>query len=571
MQSIRRHKFCRNFKEISQVEFTRDIELYSSRGINNNCNNCYVNASFQEILGSSVFDLLPLKREQETDIKTRLLNLHEARTIENSPLDFEFHLHGSKVINCSELTNDILDNFNYENKEMMDAEKFVLSLLQKIFSEEGKLHTFRLKYLDLKRCAGCSSSKENVGESSILRLNLWNCTNQMEVSLFSMLYNYFICDTSKNAYEVCKENCERKFYQSAKLLLNLPAILIINTYRAISNVRGKINKTPVRAPNVLDISPFLAFKKGDDGISKQYQLASAINYRGSYLNSGHYVRFICDDECYMIEFNDTRVSLPEIRFENTRSKKDTHALFYIREDKIDVLLQKDAIPPLEVSKLRTINDILLGQKAMINTLIKQSDIKACINDKLNDKIINHFFKYLERQENIVTLSSFFYSSIERNSYNSVIAKVLMDENFFNNELVLIPINQCEHHWLLVAVLLRCKKVVIYDSLDYNAYIQICENFSKFLSNYSEIHTCDYLTSGWSFSFALDILKQKNNIDCGVYTCIYAPVLAKRLQSVAVTSLLTARYYIAMMALEITPEEYNSSKLPLDNAFEINKQ
>ena len=74
----------------------------------------------------------------------------------------------------------------------------------------------------------------------MLRLSLWNCTNQMEVSLFSMLYNYYICDTSKNAYEVCKENCERKFYQSAKLLLNLPAILIIHTYRAISNVRGKI-------------------------------------------------------------------------------------------------------------------------------------------------------------------------------------------------------------------------------------------------------------------------------------------------------------------------------------------
>ena len=27
----------------------------------------------------------------------------------------------------------------------------------------------------------------------------------------------------------------------------------------------------------------------------------------------------------------------------------------------------------------------------------------------------------------------------------------------------------------------------------------------------------------------------------------------------------------MMALEITPEEYNSSRLPLDNAVEINKQ
>ena len=150
------------------------------------------------------------------------------------------------------------------------------------------------------------------------------------------------------------------------------------------------------------MSPFLAFKKGDDEISTQYQLVSAINYRGSYLNSGHYAAFICDEECYITEFNDSRVSLPEIRFENTRSKEDTHTLSNIREDKIDVSPQKDAIPPLEVSKLRTINDILLGQKAMINTLIKQSDIKACINDKLNDEIINHFFKYLEPQENIAT-------------------------------------------------------------------------------------------------------------------------------------------------------------------------
>ena len=221
----------------------------------------------------------------------------------------------------------------------------------------------------------------------------------------------FICNTCKNTYEACKENCERKFYQSAKILLNLPAILIIHAYRATSNVYGKINKTPVRVANILDLSPFLAFKKGDDGISTQYQLASAMNYRSSYLNSGYYVTYICDKECYMTEFNDTRVSLPEIRFENTCSKEDIHTLFYLREDKFDVSLQKDAIAPLEVSKLRTINDILLEQKAIINTLIKQSDIKTCINDKLIDEIINHFFKYLERQENIVTLSSFFSSSI----------------------------------------------------------------------------------------------------------------------------------------------------------------
>ena len=50
-------------------------------------------------------------------MKTRLLNLHDALTTGNCPLDFEFHLKRSKVTNYGELTNDIIDNFNYENKE----------------------------------------------------------------------------------------------------------------------------------------------------------------------------------------------------------------------------------------------------------------------------------------------------------------------------------------------------------------------------------------------------------------------------------------------------------------------
>ena len=143
----------------------------------------------------------------------------------------------------------------------------------------------------------------------------------MEVGWFSMLYNYFICDISKDTYEVCNEHCQLNFYQSAKLLLNLPAILNY-TYRTTSNARGKINTTPIRVPSVLDLSLFLAFRKGDAGISTQYQLASTTNYRGSYLNSGFYATFLSDKEFYLTEFNDTRISLPEIRFQNTRQWKN---------------------------------------------------------------------------------------------------------------------------------------------------------------------------------------------------------------------------------------------------------
>ena len=97
LQSIRSHKFCLNFKGTALEEFTRGVRCYSSRRIKNNYNNCYANASFQAILELSVFDLLFLEREQKTDIKRNLLNLHDAFAIENCHLDFEFHLHGSEV------------------------------------------------------------------------------------------------------------------------------------------------------------------------------------------------------------------------------------------------------------------------------------------------------------------------------------------------------------------------------------------------------------------------------------------------------------------------------------------
>ena len=44
------------------------------------------------------------------------------------------------------MANDILPNFNYKNKEMMDKDKFALSLLRKVLFKED-LNQF--KYLDL--------------------------------------------------------------------------------------------------------------------------------------------------------------------------------------------------------------------------------------------------------------------------------------------------------------------------------------------------------------------------------------------------------------------------------------
>ena len=79
----------------------------------------------------------------------------------------------------------------------MDAEEIVLPLLQRLFTEENKLHLHQLKYLNLERCGGCYSFNENVGESSILKLNLWNHTKQLEVNLFSVSVFFRV---SQNAF-----------------------------------------------------------------------------------------------------------------------------------------------------------------------------------------------------------------------------------------------------------------------------------------------------------------------------------------------------------------------------------
>ena len=68
LQSIRSHKFCINLKETPLEEFTGGIKCYSSRGINNNYNNYYANASFQAIQGASAFD---------TPYETRARNRYE--------------------------------------------------------------------------------------------------------------------------------------------------------------------------------------------------------------------------------------------------------------------------------------------------------------------------------------------------------------------------------------------------------------------------------------------------------------------------------------------------------------
>ena len=59
INKIRYHKFCLLYQDVMWTKPTSSLKCYSNRGMDNFYRNCYENASFQAILGSAVFYMLP--------------------------------------------------------------------------------------------------------------------------------------------------------------------------------------------------------------------------------------------------------------------------------------------------------------------------------------------------------------------------------------------------------------------------------------------------------------------------------------------------------------------------------
>ena len=59
INKIKYHKFWFLYQDVALTIPTSSLKCYSNRGIDNFYNNCYANASFQAILGSAVFYMLP--------------------------------------------------------------------------------------------------------------------------------------------------------------------------------------------------------------------------------------------------------------------------------------------------------------------------------------------------------------------------------------------------------------------------------------------------------------------------------------------------------------------------------
>ena len=110
----------------------------------------------------------------------------------------------------------------------------------------------------------------------------------------------------------------------------------------------------------------------------------------------------------------------------------------------------------------------------------------------------------------------------------MVKKLFKNINIFNFEIIFIPINYNNNHWILVTIENFKCKVTLYDSFNVKQE-QILNNLKQYLDlKYQELFVIP-LTYHWSFDQDLNIPLQKNTYDCVIFLCKIAHLKSLRIE------------------------------------------
>ena len=120
--------------------------------------------------------------------------------------------------------------------------------------------------------------------------------------------------------------------------------------------------------------------------------------------------------CYNIhddgvtKFNYSKIEYFSSLNEDAMVKRNTHILFYVRSDKLSTEhTDFSTLPSVDEVGIKNVLKILFENTEM--PFCQKSDIEKCIYNKLNDEIINSYFKLLENRKTDSYLLAHFYFMI----------------------------------------------------------------------------------------------------------------------------------------------------------------
>ncbi|PWN90968.1 cysteine proteinase, partial [Acaromyces ingoldii] len=171
---------------------------------------------------------------------------------------------------------------------------------------------------------------------------------------------------------------------------------------------------------------------------------------------------------------------------------------------------------------------------------------------LNDEVINFYMRLIQLRSDLAVtrrkeqskkwrafwdvhiFNSYFWQKFSSQGYAGV-SKWTRRVDIFKKDLVLIPINMNDTHWICAAINLRRRRFELYDSMATSHATG--STFFRKLRQYLAAEYCDkkgkssaddlFLDDSWTDHFSEESPQQANGSDCGVFATMTLEQLSRR--------------------------------------------
>ncbi|XP_065720254.2 sentrin-specific protease 1 [Drosophila suzukii] len=237
-------------------------------------------------------------------------------------------------------------------------------------------------------------------------------------------------------------------------------------------------------------------------------------------------------------------------------------LITISEDELD---EKEEFPQLTNEHLSRLMELKEGhpEEFVVSKFkldVHLSDIKILIGGRwLNDVVINFYMNLLiARSEkrsgqlpSVYSMNTFFMPRLLQSGFEGV-KRWTRKVDILSKDIILIPVHCKGVHWTMAIVDMRKKTILYYDSKG-GANKNLLDTLEKYLREESlDKRNQSFDTRNFRIEKARNVPQQKNNNDCGVFSCMFAEYITRN--APITFSQDNVVYFRKKMALEIIDGE-----------------
>nr|XP_036672335.1 sentrin-specific protease 1 [Drosophila suzukii] len=237
-------------------------------------------------------------------------------------------------------------------------------------------------------------------------------------------------------------------------------------------------------------------------------------------------------------------------------------LITISEDELD---EKEEFPQLTNEHLSRLMELKEGhpEEFVVSKFkldVHLSDIKILIGGRwLNDVVINFYMNLLtDRSEkrsgqlpSVYSMNTFFMPRLLQSGFEGV-KRWTRKVDILSKDIILIPVHCKGVHWTMAIIDMRKKTILYYDSKG-GANKNLLDTLEKYLREESlDKRNQSFDTRNFRIEKARNVPQQKNNNDCGVFSCMIAEYITRN--ALITFSQDNVVYFRKKMALEIVDGE-----------------